>query len=312
MWYLIRSSGSPRRAWLAARGHRVRLVHQHGVIDLEERARLDDRAVLLMEHVGERVDELLVGLVVLVDQPVGGRGRDHRQERLGYLPAVAGQGGREVGQVAVDRGAVVAHRPGARPDRSAAPGGRGQAAAAGCLRLDAHGRVVLERVDLRVGAGEVLPVPAGRQDGRERPVQLPRLQPGRPLVQVGDPGRLAHLAVVDDVDARLDLPAHDVVNGIGQRRLVLGAVCRGRAVVGRRQEGEQFRRSNQASRMRDRDSLHRNSELGHEKPGCVLGGYSSSKERPVAGAQSTWIVNDCGHDRVKCPESTHPQLPSWR
>jgi len=41
-------------------------VHQHRVVDLEEEARLDDRAVLLTQGVGQAVDELLLARVVLV------------------------------------------------------------------------------------------------------------------------------------------------------------------------------------------------------------------------------------------------------
>ena len=53
---------------------------QHGVVHLEQEAGVDDPLVLLVERVGDRVDELLLGRVVLVAQPVDARGRDDRQE----------------------------------------------------------------------------------------------------------------------------------------------------------------------------------------------------------------------------------------
>ena len=41
-----------------------------------------------------------------------------------------------------------------------------------------------------------------------------------PLVEIRDPVRLAHLAVVDDVDSRLDLAPDDVRDGVLERLLV--------------------------------------------------------------------------------------------
>ena len=114
----------------------------------------------------------------------------------------------------------------------------------------------VERVELRVRAGEVLPVPAGRHDAGEPALDGPGLKPGRPLVQVGDPGRLAHLAVVDHVDAGLDLLGDHVGHGPAELGTVIGAVER-LPLIYRRQKGKEFRRPDQASGMRDRDSLHR-------------------------------------------------------
>ena len=55
----------------------VAFVHQHGIVDLEHDARVDDVAVLLREHVGHGEDELLLARVVLVDEPVGAGRSDH-------------------------------------------------------------------------------------------------------------------------------------------------------------------------------------------------------------------------------------------
>ena len=74
---------------LAVLGHRRgrdhRVVHrrQEGVVDLQAQAGVDDRAVLLVERVGEGEDELLVAVVVLVDADRHrARRRDDRQEAL--------------------------------------------------------------------------------------------------------------------------------------------------------------------------------------------------------------------------------------
>ena len=76
-------------------------------------------------------------------------------------------------------------------------------------------------VELVVEAREVLAVAARRQDARAVELDHARLEPAHPLVEVGDPGRLAHLAVVDDVDAGLRLAAY-------RRRSPTPAACAGR------------------------------------------------------------------------------------
>ena len=65
-------------------------------------------------------------------------------------------------------------------------------------------------VGVEVGE-QVLVAPAER-----RTLMLLPLDPAEPLGDVPLPDRLAELAVVDDVDPGLDLPAHDVRDGRSQ------------------------------------------------------------------------------------------------
>ena len=93
----------------------------------------------------------------------------------------------------------------------------GASSVAGCVGQDhphrLEGLFRLLPVVLDVELGEREPVAARRIDAAPLGCHHPRLDPARALVEIGDPARLAHLAVVDDVDARLRLPAHDVRDG---------------------------------------------------------------------------------------------------
>jgi len=55
-----------------------------------------------------------------------------------------------------------------------------------------------------------LAVAAGRHHAGALHVHHARLQAADPLVEIGDPARLAHLTVVDDVDAGVDLAFDDI------------------------------------------------------------------------------------------------------
>ena len=195
----------------ALREDRVVLVHQHGVVDLEQEAGVDDRRVLLVQRVGDREDELLLGRVVLVAQPVDACRRDHRQERVGDVHARRAPPGS--GRCPARGAGVVLDRAGAEPAlRLRAP------ASSGSLHADPVRDLARERgVVLRVELRERLPVAARRQDRLALERHHALLDPAHALVQVRDPGRLAHLAVVDDVDARLGLAADDVGDRVGQR-----------------------------------------------------------------------------------------------
>ena len=59
----------------AQRQDRVVLVHEHGVVDLQEEPGVHDRPVLVSQRVRHREDELLVRLVVAIVEPVDARGR---------------------------------------------------------------------------------------------------------------------------------------------------------------------------------------------------------------------------------------------
>jgi hypothetical protein len=107
-------------------------------------------------------------------------------------------------------------------------------------------------VELLVEPGEVLAVAARRQDAGAVELHHARLEPGHALVQVGDPGGLAHLAVVDDVDAGLGLAAHLVGDRLLQRALI-GVLVVGLAAVLELEELEQLGRPDQAAGVRSED-----------------------------------------------------------
>ncbi len=206
---------------------------------------------------------------MLVDEPVGAGRRDDGQEPLDVL--VAGERVLEVADVAIERRTVIGQRAGADPlttrrrRRRLAVGNR----TTGVVALAGGG--LLERVESGVGAGERLPVSTR---GHHRPgghVERPQVEAADPLVEVRDPARLAHLAVVDDVDPDLDLAAHDVGDGLpqafGVRRLVdllprlLGA-----------QERQQLGRPDQAADMGRHDPVHRSPSptlLSGNEPGLA-------------------------------------------
>src|SRR6185295_2153912 len=113
---------------------------------------------------------------------VGGRDRRHERLDLG-----AADGGFQVCDVALQlRVALVGDGPGA--DHAVLPG-------AG--------------VDLRVELGERQLLPRTDPGASARRV-LVHFEAAEPLVYVGDEARLGVFAVIDDVDAELDLFRHDV------------------------------------------------------------------------------------------------------
>jgi hypothetical protein len=56
---------------------------RHGIVNPQDEARLDDRPILVAHGIGERVDEFLVGTVVLViDEMIEPSGRQCRDKSL--------------------------------------------------------------------------------------------------------------------------------------------------------------------------------------------------------------------------------------
>jgi hypothetical protein len=90
-----------------------------------------------------------------------------------------------------------------------------------------HVRRLLRELGVVLGVElrERQPVAARGQEVAVRERDHARLDPADPFIEVGDPGRLAHLAVVDDVDADLGLAPDDVLDrafeDLGVRRLVV-------------------------------------------------------------------------------------------
>ena len=186
------------------------------------------------QRIRERVDELLLRRVVLVLQPVRAGGRDDREEALRVH---ALERGAQVRDVVVDRGAVVLDRAGAHVD----------------ARRRRRDLVLGERAEhllvvLRVGARERLPV-AARWQERVLRSELARPDAADPVVEVGDPVRLAELAVADDVDPAVGL-APDDVGDLGLQRLRVGRLVVGLAALDRGLERQQGRRPDEASHVR--------------------------------------------------------------
>jgi hypothetical protein len=160
------------------------------------------------------------------------------------------QGGLEVGDVAVDRRAVVGDRAGADPHERVGVALLGRLGVAP-LALAVGG--FIQRVERGVGAREMLAVAARRQDA---PLDLDRAQfeTADAFVEVGDPGRLAHLAVVDDVDGGLDLVLDHVGDRARQARAVLVAV--GGDAARQRLERLEVGRADQAARVAGQYPVH--------------------------------------------------------
>ena len=74
---------------------------------------------------------------------------------------------------------------------------------------------------------------ASRPRGRARGASLVDLEAAEPLVDVGDEARLGVFAVVDDVDAELDLLLHDLLHRARQPRRARGLVDRLALLLGR-------------------------------------------------------------------------------
>ena len=83
----------------------------------------------------------------------------------------------------------------------------------------------------------------------------PRLEPGQAFEHVVGPARLAVLAVVDDVDAGLDLPADDVGGGARRARRGSGALLCGVLARRLRPSSTQLRRPDQAADVRGEDAV---------------------------------------------------------
>src|SRR5438067_510999 len=183
---------------------------QVGIVDLHEESRIDDGLVLLVHRLGDRGEVFLLGLVVGVPLPVlDARGRDRRDE--GFPGAASGQARLEVLDIGLD--------------------------------------VLRARVDDRARAHHVQrPYGWARHRTREPLVELgershfaraaPRADPacrvgleaGQALVDVRNEAGLAHLAVIDDVDAELGLLADDLPDRVshpgGEGLLIVGAAGR--------------------------------------------------------------------------------------
>jgi hypothetical protein len=238
---------------LTLREHRVALVHEHGVVDLEQEPRVRDRLVLLVQGVREPVDECLLVRVVLVLEPVRTRRRDDRQKRLGLIGAVLDQRRLEIGDVALDGRAVVFQRACADPlDRRH----RGDLLD-GAARVARAGRRLIQRVLAGVGAGEVLTIAARRQHAALM-LDVAQLKATDTLVQIGDPRNLANLAIIDHIQANLELLLDDPRNSLPQSLAIhslIDRLPRSHSVAQR----HHLRGPDQATGVRRQNTVHQNS-----------------------------------------------------
>jgi hypothetical protein len=109
----------------------------------------------------------------------------------------------------------------------------------------------------------MLPVAAGGQHAGPLQSDQSRLETGNSLIQVGDPARLAHLTVVDDVDPDLHRPGHHVRDGPLQAALV-GVLVIVVAAIARGEEAEQIIGPDEAPGMRGEDPVHVTPLLGSD------------------------------------------------
>ena len=169
--------GAERRVLDVAAHRQVRAV------DLQHEPRPGHRLVLGAHRLGDREQVLLVAAVVLVaEEERDDARRGGGQKALGRFHP--GQRGAEVGGVS-HGGAVVTAGDGAGAGR----------------RLSARAARVAEDAAGHAGEVDEILVPQGVAGAGE---------PGQAVLGVGGVGRLAHLAVVDDVDAGLDLLADNL------------------------------------------------------------------------------------------------------
>ena len=200
------------------------------VIDLQQNARIHDRLVFLAQRIGDGEQIFLFGLVVGVALPIRHAGRrDRRHEDFLSLGAVK----RRLEIVDV----------GLQLRRAAIGDGRGA------------NHMVLARSHV------ALPVEfrKGSCFARACPWALPRhvlvdLEAAKAFVDVGDEARLAELAVIDDVDAEINLRADDLGDRGAQARGVRLRVDR-LSLLPRLHDIEQIGGTRQAADVGGEDSV---------------------------------------------------------
>jgi hypothetical protein len=276
----MRSGGMLRSAWFSAAvldgplRAQCPLREEAGVVDLQQQPGTDDRLVLDPHGIGDREQELLLRLVVLVALPsldVGRRDRGHER-----LVRRAAPGRREEARD------VPLQRLGARVrdvvDAHHVHGIR--RAASGARRVEVGERALLPRAGPRADRA----VPHG-------------LEPAQAVVDVGEEARLAHLAVVDDLDAACRLRLDDLVGRAGDALGERSLVDRLTALLGH-EHVEEIRRAGQAADVGDDDVVlaaqhgigpvrHVIRRLGHAAPRRRCGARAWSRpDPPLAGART--------------------------
>ena len=211
------------------------VVDEQRVVDLEQEAGVDDGPVFHPEGVRDGEQELLVALVVLVllvaGHVAGGDGGHEGLRSSGFLHR-----GLQVRQIL----------------HHALLGLVGDGAGAGHLHVAGVGLGSRHRAVVAVVLRERLRL-AGVVPGRH-PHPARGCQAVEPLVRVDRESALAELAVVDDVDAEVHLPAHDVVDRAQELLLVVGRIHRP-ALVLRQHHVDKLARTRQAAGMGDKNAF---------------------------------------------------------
>ena len=223
----------------ARRGHHPVVRHGGaGIVHLQQEAGVDDGAVFRSQRFRQGDHEFFfVPVVFVLSVRDGAGGSCHREECFLHLHAL--QRRFQVVDVMLKFGeARVFHWGDANRF---------------LLRYVGPGAIV-STFELRVKLLEALPV---RASGKRIGARFDRahLEAAHALQSVERPtGGLAEFAVVDDVDARLSLPAHDFGDGFLEALLVGAHIC-GIAFFPRAHEFEQPRRADQAANMRCQNSI---------------------------------------------------------
>src|SRR5206468_4789205 len=238
------------------------------VVDLHEEAGIDDRAVLLVHGVRDREKVLLVRLVVGVPLPVLDAGRgDGRDERL--LDRRALKRGLEVVDVRLHvLGALVGDGAGA--DHVHRPRGRARHRAAEPL--------------VELGEGFHL----ARAAPRAAPALPVGLEAREALADVGNEAGLAHLAVVDDVEAELRLLADDLAHRALHPARAAALIVGLRARL-RPDQLEQVGGTRQAPRVRGEDAVAAALHGLTSSPGSRTRSWSpAGRTRAFASRRPSW------------------------
>src|SRR5688572_7314185 len=172
---------------------RQQLVPTRGnprIVQLDQKAGVDDRLVFLLERLRYCVKVGFLTRVVLV-AAVGLHGdrRSHRHERVRH--PYASKRRLEIVDIDLEESQIVSDRSRAHPFR-------------------AHRTVRLRKaVILAIEVGKIPAVFAPRYAGLAG-VARPSFKSAKPFIDISREARLAELSVADDVDADFGLPAHDL------------------------------------------------------------------------------------------------------
>ena len=163
-----------------------------GAIELQDQPGIDDRLVFRPHRLGDRFEiRLGAWIVIVAEEQRDEAGRSGAQKSL--CRRVFLQRGFKIGDIGRDRAAI----------------GNGDRPVAG-RRLAACAARIAEDAPCQLGKFDQILIDEAVAGAAEA---------GQPVLDVGGIGRLAHLAVIDDIDSGGDLFADDIVDRGGNARL---------------------------------------------------------------------------------------------